>query len=104
MEIEKQAFTGLMEYYKKLPIENKRSEIINELEELISDYSKICSKMDVMPNMMLNKEMLNINRKNITEEEFLHALYAYINTLEDISSQFINKICDKLESESSINN
>lgn len=103
MEIEKQAFNGLMEYYKKLPIENKRSEIINKLEEIISDYSKICSKMDVMPNMMLNKEMLNINRKNITEEEFLHALFAYTNTLEDISAQFINKVCDILERENSVN-
>ena len=50
-----------------------------------------------MPNMMLNKEMLNINRKNITEEEFLHALFAYLNTLQDISAQFINKMCDTLE-------
>ena len=97
MEVEKQAFSGLMEYYKELPIENKRTEIINELEEIISNYSKICTKFGVMPNMMLNKEMLNINRKNLTEEEFLHALFAYLNTLEDISAQFINRVCDELE-------
>lgn len=97
MEVQKEAFSGLMEYYKLLPIENKRSEIINELEEIISNYSKICTRFGVMPNMMLNKEMLNINRKNITEEEFLHALFAYLNTLQDISAQFINKMCDTLE-------
>ena len=97
MEIEKQAFTGLMEYYKSLPLQSKRDEIINELEELISNYSKICSKFGVMPNMMLNREMLNINRDNLTEEEFLHALFAYTNALEDISAQFINKVCDVLE-------
>lgn len=97
MEVEKQAFSGLMEYYKKLPIENKRSEVINQIEEVISNYSKICTKLGVMPNMMLNKEMLNISRKNLTEDEFLAALFAYLNTLEDISSQFINGICDRLE-------
>ena len=97
MEIQKETFTALMEYYKKLPIDVKRSEIIDELEELISSYSKMCTKFGEMPNMMLSREMLNINRKNLTEEEFLHALFAYINTLEDISAQFINKICDKLE-------
>ena len=96
MEVEKQAFTGLMEYYKNLPIENKRNEIISEIEEIISNYSKICARFGVMPDMMLNKEMLNINRKNITEEEFLHALFAYLNTLQDISAQFINRICDEL--------
>ena len=99
MEIEKEAFSGLMEYYKALPIETKRNEIISELEDIISNYSKICTKFGVMPNMMLNKEMLNINRKNITEEEFLHALYAYLNTLQDISAQFINRVCDVLENQ-----
>lgn len=94
MEIQKEAFSTLIEYYKKLPIENKRSEIVNELEEIISNYSKICTKFGVMPDMMLNKEMLNINRKNLTEEEFLNALFAYLNTLQDISAQFINKMCD----------
>lgn len=97
MEVQKEAFSGLMEYYKALPLENKRSEIVNELEEIISNYSKICTRFGVMPNMMLNKEMLNINRKNLTEEEFLHALFAYLNTLEDISAQFINRVCDELE-------
>lgn len=97
MEVQKEAFSGLIEYYKLLPKETKRIEIINVLEELISNYSKICTMFGVMPNMMLNKEMLNINRKNITEEEFLHALFAYLNTLQDISAQFINKMCDTLE-------
>lgn len=97
MEVQKEAFGGLIEYYKLLPIENKRSEIINEMEELIANYSKLCSRFGEMPDMVLNKEMLNINRSNITEEEFLHALFAYINTLQDISAQFINKMCDTLE-------
>lgn len=97
MEVQKEAFGGLMEYYKLLPIENKRNEIINELEELISYYSKICTQFGIMPDMVLNKEMLNINRSNITEDEFLHAIYAYLNTLQDVSAQFINKMSDIIE-------
>ena len=97
MEVQKEAFGGLMEYYKHLPIELKRKEIISELEDIISSYSKICTQFGVMPDMVLNKEMLNINKRNLTEDEFLHALFAYINTLQDISSQFINKMCDVLE-------
>ena len=97
MEIEKQAFTGLIEYYKKLPIEDKRNEIIDEVEDIISNYSKICTKLGVMPNMMLNKEMLNLKREDLKEEEFLEALFAYLNTLQDISAQFINKMCDMIE-------
>ena len=39
MEVQKEAFSGLMEYYKLLPTKNKRNEIVNILEELISYYS-----------------------------------------------------------------
>lgn len=97
MELQKEAFTGLMEYYKQLPLENKRSEIINELEDIIFNYSKICTKLGIIPDMALSKEMLNINRKNVKEDEFLHAVFAYINTLQDISAQFVNKMSDVLE-------
>ena len=97
MEVQIVSFGGLMEYYKLLPIENKRNEIISELEELISNYSKICTQFGIMPDMVLNKEMLNINRSNISEDEFLHAIYAYLNTLQDVSAQFINKMSDALE-------
>ena len=97
MQVEKEAFASLIEYYKLLPIQNKRNEIINEIEDIISNYSKMCTKLNLIPNMTLNKEMLNINREDLTEEEFLHALFAYINTLGDISGQFINKVSELLE-------
>ena len=84
MEVQKEAFSGLMEYYKLLPTQNKRDEIIIVLEELISYYSKICTKFGVIPNMSLNKEILNIKRDDLTEDEFLHALFAYLNALQDI--------------------
>lgn len=98
MEVEREAFGGLIEYYKRLPIDIKRKEIIDGIEEIISNYSIICTKFGIMPNMTLNKEMLNVNRKNITEDEFLDALYAYLNNLEDVSAQFIDKMSDILES------
>ena len=94
MEVQKEAFSGLMEYYKLLPTQNKRDEIISMLEELISNYTKICSKLGVMPDMALNKEILNVKREDIKEDEFLHAIFAYLNTLQDISAQFIDKMSE----------
>ena len=56
MEVQKEAFSGLMEYYKLLPIKNKRDDL--------------------------------------KQEEFLHAIFAYLNTLQDISAQFIDKMSE----------
>jgi len=97
MEVQKEAFSGLMEYYKLLPTQNKRNEIVNILEELISYYSSICTRFGVLPDMALNKEILNITRENITEDEFLHGVFAYLNTLQDISAQFIDRMTNVIE-------
>lgn len=97
MEVQKEAFGGLMEYYKLLPTQNKRDEIISTFEELISNYTKICSKFGVMPDMALNKEILNIKRDDLKEDEFLHAIFAYLNTLQDISAQFIDKMSEVIQ-------
>ena len=97
MEVQKEAFSGLMEYYKLLPTQNKREEIISTLEELISNYTKICSKFGVMPDMALNKEILNIKRDDLKEDEFLHAIFAYLNTLQDISAQFIDRMSEVID-------
>lgn len=94
MEVEKEAFGALIEYYKLLPKDTKKIEIIEQVQELINSYSSICTKFGVMPNMILNKEMLNLNKPNLSEDEFLNALYAYLNALQDITAQFINKIND----------
>ena len=97
MEVQKEAFSGLMEYYKLLPMQNKRNEIVNILEELISYYSSICTKFGVIPDMALNKEILNITSEKLNEDEFLHGLFAYLNTLQDISAQFIDKMSEVIE-------
>ena len=97
MEVEKEAFGALIEYYKLLPKDTKKLEIINQVQELISCYSKICTKFGVMPNMSLNKEMLNFNNPEISEDDFLNAMYAYLNALQDITAQFINKMSDVIK-------
>lgn len=99
MEVQKEAFGVLIEYFKLLPNDTKKIEIINQVQELINCYSKICTKFGVMPNMVLNKEMLNLNNPDLTEDDFLNALYAYLNALQDITAQFINKINDVIKNE-----
>ena len=47
--------------------------------------------------MMLNKEILNITSDSLTEDAFLHGLFAYLNILQDISAQFIDKMTNVIE-------
>ena len=96
MEIEKEAFVKLMDYYKQLPTDIKKKEIIDKLESIILNYSNMCTSLGITPNMSLKKEMLKLD-KNSSEDDFLHAVFAYLNTIEEISAEFINKMCDEIE-------
>ena len=93
MELEKEAFVKLMDYYKLLPTDIKKKEIIDKLENIILNYSTMCTSLGVVPNMSLKTEMLKLNKKS-SEDDFLHAVFAYLNTIEEISAEFINKMCD----------
>ena len=96
MEIEKEAFSKLMDYYKLLPTDIKKKEIIDKLENIILNYSNMCTSLGVVPNMSLKKEMLKLNKKS-GEDDFLHAVFAYLNTIEEISAAFIDKMCDEIQ-------
>ena len=96
MEIEKEAFVKLMDYYKELPTDIKKKEVIDKLESIILNYSNMCTSLGITPNMSLKKEMLKLD-KNSSEDDFLHAVFAYLNTIEEISAEFINKMCDEIE-------
>ena len=52
--------------------------------------------MNIVPDMSLNKEMLNIKTNEVEENEFLEAIFAYLNALQDISSQFIDAMSNIL--------
>ena len=95
MEIEKEAFSKLMDYYKQLPTDIKKKEIIDKLENIILNYSNMCTSLGIVPNMSLKKEMLKLNKKS-SEDDFLHAVFAYLNTIEELSAEFINKMCDEI--------
>ena len=90
-------FTALMECFKLIPTENKRLEVINKIEKMISNLSDVCLKVGRIPNLSLNREMLNTNRSDLSDDEMLCTIFAYLNTLEEINAQVINVVCECLE-------
>ena len=87
-------FTALMECFKLIPTENKRVEVINKIEQMISNLTDACLKIGRVPSLSLNKEMLNISRNDLSEDEMLCALFSYLNTLQEINAQVINVVCE----------
>lgn len=85
--MEKELENSYNEYiskYTQLNIEQKRSEIIEKLKHVIVLFQQICSIKGFNDNLLVNKELLDLNNENVSEDDFLEGIFVYINMLEDI--------------------
>ncbi len=85
--MEKELENSYNEYiskYTQLNIEQKRSEIIEKLKHIIVLFQQISAIKGLNNDLLVNKELLDLNKENVSEDDFLEGIFVYINMLEDI--------------------
>ena len=87
-------YNAFMEAYVSLPIEDQRAEIISKLRELIAIVNKFATDAGANGEILLNREISDLNNDNVNEKDFLEGTYAYINALENMLGQYIERISD----------
>lgn len=83
-----------LEYFKKLPLEEKKEIIIDELKVLTSVTNKMCTEIGANNEVLLNKEILDTN----TEDDFTEAIITYICSIKNSISDFNIKLTEINES------
>lgn len=78
-------FELLMESYKKLPLNVKKDNLIDELKEVIAIYLYLAESNGISVEVLKTKEILNLN----TEDDYVEAVYAYFNVLKEIVSRLL---------------
>lgn len=92
MEDKVKIFNEFIEEYKKLSIEEKRKEIISAQKELIALFSNLCESVGANNKLLLNKEILDLNKEPVSETDYLEALFVYINMLKEQIGDYFEKI------------
>ena len=87
-------FDDYIECYKKLSIDEKRSKIIEEFKDLIVVSEKICSDMGIQHDLLINKEILDLKNNPLSEDDYLEALFVYVNTLKNSTGTYFDKMAD----------
>lgn len=84
-----------LEYFKKLSIEEKKEIIIDELKMLSATTNKMCEEIGASNEILLSKELSNINDDNYNE-----AIITYICSIKNSLSDFnikLTEISDNME-------
>lgn len=59
------------------------------MKELIAVFQNLCNLYGVQHDLLLNREIVDINKDNYTEDDFVEAIYVYIQSFKEILSDFL---------------
>jgi len=80
-----------IEAYKKLDIKEKREEYILSLKELFAIFEGLAQIDNIELEYLKNNEILDLNKSNVSEDDFLEAAMVYLEISKDIIGQYLEK-------------
>lgn len=83
-----------IEYFKSLSLKEKQEIIIDELKMITGMTNQMCKEIEADNDLLLNKEMADVNDPNYTEDDFSEAVITYICSIKNSLSDFSNKLTD----------
>lgn len=92
LEEKQQCFNAFIEEYKEKSLIDKQQILVSEYKELIALFQELCIIYHIDYQMLLNREIIDINNLNYNQEDFVEAIYVYTQMFKDILSTFLLKI------------
>lgn len=87
MDIIKEDFNEYMEFFKQQTLKEKQSIIFEQMKMILSLADNLCNEVGIKSELILNKEMLDLNNLEYTEDDFAEAIIVLVNSIQ-------NSICD----------
>lgn len=87
-------FNEYMEFYKTQSLSEKRDIILEQLKMLASLSNDMCKELNVENELILNKELIDINKENYSEDDFLEATITLVNSIQNSICDFDLKLTD----------
>lgn len=87
--VKNEDFDEYVSKYTLLNKNDKRDIIIKILKENLMFLEKIASDNNLKSNLLYNREILDINKDNYTEDDFLEAVFVYIYSFRELFANYI---------------
>lgn len=88
-------FDNFIEAYIHLSTSDKRKEIIEKLRGMITNVMMINQELGRNYNLLINKELIDLNNDFLMEKDFLEGIFVYIHTLDDGINDLFNYLVNK---------
>lgn len=90
--ISDKVFDEYVEKYKNLTINEKKDLVENQIKEIIVVLDKINERLGKSNGILFNKEILDLEKENATDEDFVEAMFVYLCSIKELLAAVIESI------------
>ena len=91
MEELNQSFSDYIKEFKKMPIREKREELIQSIKELIVGFEFLSNEDNIELHYLKSEEILDLNNKNVSEDDFIEAALVYVEVAKNMIGEYLEK-------------
>lgn len=88
--IENQEFNDYIEKFKKISVKKKKQITVKEMKKIVAFISLLQEKCNVPKKILFNKEILDTNNDDVSEEDFVEAMFVYANIIKEAFSEYVS--------------
>ena len=89
---ESKEFNEYVENYKKLPLQEKKNIVNEEVKKLMAFIEKAKSDLNINDEILYNREILDLNSDNVNDEDFVEAMFVYIYAIQESLGKYFNTV------------
>ena len=99
----KEDFNEYMDFFKNLSLKEKQEIILDQLKMIASFSNQMCTEYEIPNELIMNRELLDMNSEDYTQDDFAEAVIVYVNSIQNSLSDFSIGISDKYDKEEMLN-
>ena len=89
MEEKNRVFKEYIEAFKELDTDRKREEFIKLLKDFIVIFDSLAQQDNIKIEYMHSNEILDLQKENLSESDFIEASVVYLEIAKDIIGQYL---------------
>ena len=78
--------------YKKLPLQKKKQMANEEVKKLLAFIEKANNDLNLNDTILFNREILDLNGDNVSDDDFVEAMFVYIYSIREALSIYFNTV------------
>ena len=85
-------FDEYIEKYKNLPLKEKKELVEKEFRDILVVMDTLNKNHGNESKILYNREILDLKKDNVTEEDFVEAMFLYVHSVKELFASLMNAL------------